>query len=55
MNDTDTPVRLVLKKREERRLKSGHLWVFSNEIDTRATPLKGLVPGQAVTIEASSG
>lgn len=25
--------KLILKKNEERRIKSGHLWVFSNEID----------------------
>ncbi len=31
---------LRLKRGEERRLASGHLWVFSNEIDTEATPLK---------------
>ncbi|MGB5398009.1 MAG: hypothetical protein WBN96_12735, partial [Gammaproteobacteria bacterium] len=25
---------LQLKKREERRLRAGHLWVYSNEVDT---------------------
>src|SRR5690348_11336916 len=30
---------LRLKRGEERRLSGGHLWVFSNEIDTDATPL----------------
>jgi 23S rRNA (cytosine1962-C5)-methyltransferase len=39
-----TPV-LRLKRGEDRRLASGHLWVFSNEIDTDATPLTGFVPG----------
>ena len=39
-----TPV-LRLKRGEDRRLASGHLWVFSNEIDTAATPLTGFVPG----------
>ncbi len=39
-----TPV-LRLKRGEDRRLASGHLWVFSNEIDTGATPLTGFAPG----------
>ena len=30
---------LRLKKNEERRLRAGHLWVFSNEVDVSATPL----------------
>lgn len=46
---------LRLKKNEERRLKGGHLWVFSNEIDTQATPLKGLPPGSIVRIEDARG
>ncbi len=36
---------LRLKRGEERRLASGHLWVFSNEIDTEATPLKDFPMG----------
>jgi len=46
---------LRLKKREERRVQSGHAWIFSNEIDTAQTPLKGLDPGSAVTIETANG
>jgi 23S rRNA (cytosine1962-C5)-methyltransferase len=46
---------LVLKKKEERRLLAGHLWVFSNEVDTDATPLTTFQPGQLVSILASSG
>ena len=46
---------LRLKKGEERRLLAGHLWVFSNEIDVGATPLKGLEPGEAVRLESASG
>ncbi|MFK7855522.1 MAG: class I SAM-dependent rRNA methyltransferase [Granulosicoccus sp.] len=46
---------LRLKKREERRVQSGHAWIFSNEIDTATTPLKGLDPGSAVTIETANG
>jgi 23S rRNA (cytosine1962-C5)-methyltransferase len=43
---------LRLKKNEERRLRAGHLWIYSNEIDTKKTPLKGFHPGQEVRIEA---
>jgi 23S rRNA (cytosine1962-C5)-methyltransferase len=28
---------LRLKLREDRRLSAGHLWVFSNEVDTART------------------
>jgi 23S rRNA (cytosine1962-C5)-methyltransferase len=46
---------LRLKKNEERRLKAGHLWVYSNEIDVTKTPLTDLEPGTAVSIEDASG
>ncbi|TAN48018.1 MAG: class I SAM-dependent rRNA methyltransferase [Methylococcaceae bacterium] len=36
---------LALKKGADRRLHHGHLWVFSNEVDTAATPLTGFQPG----------
>jgi 23S rRNA (cytosine1962-C5)-methyltransferase len=36
---------LLLKRGEDRRLASGHLWVFSNEIDTAVTPLTAFAPG----------
>jgi len=36
---------LRLKPREGRRLSAGHLWVFSNEVDTERTPLGGFAPG----------
>ncbi|MES9957796.1 MAG: class I SAM-dependent rRNA methyltransferase [Sedimenticola sp.] len=41
---------LKLKKDQERRLRAGHCWIYSNEIDTGATPLKGFEPGQPVDI-----
>lgn len=46
---------LKLKKNEERRLRAGHLWVFSNEVDTRETPLTGFTPGEVVTVIGASG
>jgi len=41
---------LRLKKNEDRRLRAGHCWIYSNEIDTAITPLKTLEPGQPVEI-----
>ena len=46
---------LRLKKNEDKRLRTGHNWVFSNEVDTAATPLKGLEPGAPVRIENHRG
>ena len=46
---------LRLAKNQDRRLRAGHLWVYSNEVDTRATPLKGFEPGQVVNIENAQG
>lgn len=36
---------LCLKKGEDRRLRHGHLWIFSNEVDTAATPLAAFPSG----------
>jgi len=36
---------LRLKRGEDRRLRAGHLWVFSNEVDIAATPLVAFAPG----------
>jgi 23S rRNA (cytosine1962-C5)-methyltransferase len=41
---------LKLKRGEDRRIRSGHLWIFSNEIDTAATPLAGLAAGARVRV-----
>jgi len=46
---------LRLKRNEERRLKAGHLWVYSNEVDTEQTPLKDFTPGTMVRVEDSRG
>ena len=37
---------LRLKKNEDRRLRAGHAWIYSNEVDTKQTPLKEFVAGQ---------
>jgi 23S rRNA (cytosine1962-C5)-methyltransferase len=48
-------VPLRLKPREERRLRGGHPWVYSNEIDVQQTPLQALEPGQPVRVETARG
>ncbi|MAR90413.1 MAG: RlmI/RlmK family 23S rRNA methyltransferase [Pseudomonadales bacterium] len=54
MSTNDQP-RIRLKAKEERRLKGGHLWVYSNEVDTAVTPLQDLTPGLEVVFEEASG
>lgn len=54
MNTPALPV-LALKKNEERRLQAGHLWVFSNEVDTRKSALKELTPGELVVVQSATG
>ncbi len=46
---------LKLKKNEARRIKQGHLWVFSNEVDTNISPLKNFVAGEVVLVEEAGG
>ena len=46
---------LKLKRGEERRIRQGHLWIFSNEVDTANTPLKGFEPGEVVAIHDARG
>lgn len=41
-----------LKKGEDRRIRGGHPWIYSNEIDTSVTPLKSFTSGQEVMVEA---
>ena len=37
---------LRLKKNEDRRIRAGHAWIYSNEVDTKQTPLKEFAAGQ---------
>lgn len=46
---------LRLKAQADRRLRSGHLWVYSNEVDTKLSPLTQFSQGQAVIIESAQG
>ena len=49
------PAPLVLKRGEDRRLAAGHLWVFSNEVDTDRTPLTAFHPGELVAVQSDRG
>lgn len=46
---------LVLRKGEDRRIREGHLWIFSNEVDTGKTPLKAFEAGECARVEAAGG
>jgi 23S rRNA (cytosine1962-C5)-methyltransferase len=46
---------LRLKKNEDRRLRAGHAWVYSNEVDTKQTPLKEFAVGQWCHVTNSRG
>ena len=47
--------KLRITARAEKRLKSGHLWIYSNEIDNKNSPLKAIEMGEQVAIENSQG
>jgi 23S rRNA (cytosine1962-C5)-methyltransferase len=46
---------LRITDRAEKRLKSGHLWIYSNEIDNQHSPLKAIAMGEQVAIENPHG
>lgn len=46
---------LRLNPNAERRLRVGHSWVFSNEVDTARTPLKAFQPGDLVNVIDARG
>jgi 23S rRNA (cytosine1962-C5)-methyltransferase len=43
---------LRLKRHEERRVAAGHLWIFSNEVDTAATPLTAFAAGSIAAVRS---
>ncbi len=51
VNVAQLPV-LRLKRNEDRRLHAGHLWIFSNEIDTTQSPLVKFKAGELVRVLA---
>ena len=55
-NDTSNmPAVLSLKGQADRRLRAGHLWIYSNEVDVAASPLKNFQPGEQVQVKSASG
>lgn len=46
---------LYLRKGADRRLRGGHLWVYSNEVDTKRTPLGQFEPGDTVCVRSADG
>jgi 23S rRNA (cytosine1962-C5)-methyltransferase len=46
---------LVLNAQADRRLKLGHLWIYSNEVDTARSPLKQFEMGQQALVTTNSG
>ncbi|WP_437180635.1 class I SAM-dependent rRNA methyltransferase [Microbulbifer thermotolerans] len=46
---------LILIRGAERRLKRGHLWIYSNEVDTKRSSLKGIEPGSQCRVLDSRG
>lgn len=45
---------LYLRKGAERRLKAGHLWVYSNEVDIQRSPLANFEAGTQAELRASN-
>ena len=46
---------LKLRPREDKRIKGGHVWIYSNEVDVAATPLKAFEAGEEVIVVADNG
>lgn len=42
--------KLLLNSQADRRLKRGHLWIYSNEVDIEKTPLKSFAAGDQVLV-----
>lgn len=46
---------LRLNPKADYRLRHGHLWIYSNEIDNKITPLNAVKPGSTVVVEDAYG
>ena len=46
---------LRLRSKADRRLRFGHLWIYSNEVDVKSTPLKSFDIGEVVEVINDSG
>lgn len=52
---TTTLPRLCLKSGHDRRIKKGHRWIYSNEIDIARSPLTNFAPGALATVTDYQG
>lgn len=46
---------LILRRGEDRRIRAGHLWIFSNEVDVARSPIKDFAPGESARVEDAGG
>ncbi|MCJ8297948.1 MAG: class I SAM-dependent rRNA methyltransferase [Pseudomonadales bacterium] len=46
---------LALNHGADRRLRGGHVWIYSNEVDNKKTPLKDFTAGEQVLVQAAGG
>ena len=46
---------ITLNNKADRRLRGGHVWIYSNEVNTQATPIKQFAAGQQVLVENAQG
>jgi 23S rRNA (cytosine1962-C5)-methyltransferase len=46
---------LLLNPQADRRIKKGHLWIYSNEVNNDKTPLKRFAAGELVEVCAAGG
>ena len=46
---------LFLRRGADHRLRGGHLWVYSNEIDSKRSPLGDFSAGDLVAVKNANG
>ncbi len=46
---------LQLLPKADKRLKSGHLWIYSNEVNVQVTPIKSFEAGEVVCVLGADG
>lgn len=47
--------KLRLNHKADYRLRNGHVWIYSNEIDNNFNPLKNIAPGELAEVENAAG